>query len=90
MTPEESMEIVEVFRVDGRLFLKVRLVASGSNLQIGDKLESAGRSYVVNAVSFSPVDAWQSGLRLIGVDAGPEPLAGECLRWRPRPQGSSR
>ena len=88
MTPEETMEIVEVFRAAGRLLLKVRL-ASGSSLQIGDTLEGPGRSYVVNAVSFSPVDAWQSGLRLIEVDGVPEPLVGECLRWRRPPQGSS-
>ena len=79
MTELGTIEVVEVFRVAGRLMLKARLVDC-SEVRMGDKLGHRQWSYVVKAVSFIPAETWASGIRLLAVNGGPEPEVGERLK----------
>jgi hypothetical protein len=79
--PLGTAEVVEVFRVAGRLLLKVRMT-DGSAIQTGDTLEYGQSSCVVKAVSFVPAEAWAAGLRLLEIDVVSAPQVGERLQLR--------
>lgn len=67
------VHVLEVFRVAGRVMLKLEMLQG--ELRVGIQLSStSGHKIEVVGVAFSPADAWQAGIRLASVSV----LSGEC------------